>query len=116
MHIEQVIRDLALDLGEFRFPAAPAAPVGLDIEDAYWSDEPVVVKALPSQNDLLLEATITGLDDRVVASAPLRSDGSGEWTHEFAPLPAGTYRVAVTGGSDAARDVFVVFDEHLGRP
>lgn len=112
VHVEQAIRDLALDLGAFRAPEPPAVPVGLDIQDAYWPDEPIVVKALPSREDVTLEATITGLDDRLVASAPLRSEGS-EWMHEFPPLPGGTYRVSVTGGSDVARDVFVVFDEHL---
>jgi pimeloyl-ACP methyl ester carboxylesterase len=113
IHVEQKIRDLALNLGQFRAPEPPRVPVGLDIEDAYWPDEPIVVKALPSRVDVALEATITDLDDRAVASASLRSDGSGTWAHEFPPLPGGTYRVSVTGGSDAVRDVFVVYYERL---
>jgi hypothetical protein len=112
IHVEQAIRDLALDLGSFRGPEPPSLPVGLDIEDAYWPDEPIPVRALPAREDVTLEATITDLDGKVAATAPLKPDGSGAWTHEFPPLAGGTYRVTVTGGSQPASDVFAVFDEH----
>jgi hypothetical protein len=87
--------------------------VGLDLEDVYWRDEPVVARlhAAPG-TDLAVTITSAATDTTVARVAVRASDG---WARaEVAPLPAGSYRITVAGSErvEPVADVFTVFEHN----
>jgi hypothetical protein len=86
--------------------------LGLDLDDAYWVDEPVAVRVRGR----------AGADVRVAVTDVATGAGIGTipvtlrdspWTPSTCPpLPAGTYRITVTGDDrvEPVADVFAVFD------
>ncbi len=93
---------------------APGTGISLDLDDAYRTDEPVTLRALPERQFATLTAevreTTTG---RPVAVAALREAPDGWHQVELGALPAGAYRVRVGAGEDGVQpvtDVFVVLD------
>jgi Lecithin:cholesterol acyltransferase len=111
-----LLSSFALGLGDFRAGASPpgaASPVrvGLRLEDVYWSDEPVLLGVRPDRDGVPLRCAITeSSSGRPVAQAIPGPDAEGWQRAEIAPLPPGTYRVAVTGaaGIEPVADVFAV--------
>lgn len=113
VHLAGVTGDLYLDLGNFRAPRFTHPKVGLELDDAYWTDEPVTIRALPDRSGLKLDITIAdSASGQTVVAEPLHPAQDGEQQATFAPLPAGVYRATVSGDANVeqAVDVFAVFD------
>jgi pimeloyl-ACP methyl ester carboxylesterase len=116
-HLAGVTGDLYIDLGRFRARRTTNPKVGLEIEDVYWSNEPVQVRVTPDRPKLALQATVSNVDTgQSVATETLHPGQDNEQEATFAPLPAGAYRVTVTGGKNVeqAEDIFLVADEDSG--
>jgi hypothetical protein len=108
-HLTGVLTGLNIDLGGFRHMAAPVA---LEVEDVVAADEPVEVRARPSQDDASLTATVwAGGRADPVATEPLAPADDGWQRATFGPLPDGAYRVVVSGEDvQQAEDAFAVVD------
>jgi hypothetical protein len=115
---DAVINDLigllsgfSIDLGSFR-EFKITTPVALEVEDVFFANDPIVVRARPSLNgdNLVLQASLW----RSGATKPLAQENlqaaSGDWYRaEFAPPGPGAYRVTVTGPKvETVEDSFVV--------
>lgn len=106
-----ILSGLDLDLSQFR--GRVAARVAMSVEDAYATDEPVVVRARPEEEGVALRAVVAEVDTGIAVTAPMAPGEDGWHEAQVPPFPAGTYRVTVAGADDAARvedvtDVFVV--------
>ncbi|MBI2204743.1 MAG: hypothetical protein HYU41_12910 [Candidatus Rokubacteria bacterium] len=114
VQVHGALSTLDLALGTFRRTAEPAQPVklSLTLQDAYWRDEPIVVRVRPSHPGAppLTAAVETATGERVT-SATLVPRADESRTTEFAPLAEGVYRVVVDGGPtvESIADVFTVF-------
>ncbi len=93
---------------------APGSGIGLDLEDAYLTHEPILVRAQPEAEwaTLAVEVQDAGSGAQVAAAA-LQAADEGWQQAELAPLPVGTYRATVSGGGDVnpVTDVFTVVEE-----
>jgi lecithin:cholesterol acyltransferase len=111
-----LLSSFALGLGDFRAAALPpgaAAPVrlGLRLEDVYWSDEPISLGVRPDREAVALRCVVADSSSgRQVAQALPVPTGDRWQRAEMAPLPAGAYRVTVTGAAEIepVADVFAV--------
>jgi pimeloyl-ACP methyl ester carboxylesterase len=113
-HLAGVIEDLYLDLGRFRAPRLTLAKLGLELDDAYLTGEPVDIRVTPDRPVPDLRAFIIDAETGAeVAVQPVVAAVDGHYEATFAPLPAGVYRLTVTGETrvEPAEDVFVVFDD-----
>jgi pimeloyl-ACP methyl ester carboxylesterase len=93
---------------------APGTGISLDVDDAYLTTEPVVLRALPEAEWATLTAVVEDVDSGArVADAPLRSETDGWHFAELPPLAAGAYRVTVRGDGEVnpVADVFAIVDE-----
>jgi pimeloyl-ACP methyl ester carboxylesterase len=93
---------------------APGAGISLDLDDAYLTTEPVVVRALPEAEWATLTAVVEDVDSNTqVAQATLTKATDGWHEAELVPLPAGAYRVTVRGdgGVNPVTDVFAMIAE-----
>jgi pimeloyl-ACP methyl ester carboxylesterase len=105
------------DTGAFR--DLPKSGLGLDLEDAYATDEPIAVRV--RSEDLSAELVAVAVEaetGREVERATL-PPGIDEWREvEIPPVPAGTYRLTVSGGQmvQPVTDVFVVYDGNAESP
>lgn len=108
VHLTGVLSGLNLDLGSFR---RPKITVGLEIEDIYFVNESVSVRARPSK-EIDLRATLwRGREGTPLASVPMTSLEDGWYAADFAPPGAGAYRVSVSGvGVEAVEDAFAVLE------
>lgn len=112
-HLQGVITGLYLNLGEIFVARAGVVRLGLDIEDVYWHDEPVLLKVTADRKGPNLEATVVdGATGAEVVRTLLRADSGGRYDVECRPMPQGTYRVTVGGGPNVepVSDVFTVFE------
>lgn len=103
-----VLSNTAIDLGVFR---KPAVSVAIEVADLFFSNEPVTVRARPTDEAALVATFCTGQDRTPVAQVAMVPDG-GEWYRAvFQPKAPGAFRVTV-GGPDVeeAEDSFVVID------
>jgi pimeloyl-ACP methyl ester carboxylesterase len=95
------------------FRDLPKSGLGLDLEDAYATDEPVAIRVRSEDEAAELDAEVVEAEaGRAMASTSL-SPGLDEWREaEIPPIPAGTYRLTVSGGPlvQPVSDVFVVYD------
>jgi pimeloyl-ACP methyl ester carboxylesterase len=111
VHLRGALTSLGLSLGGFRAPAARATRLSLRVADAFWSDEPLRLRVRAEKPRVALKARVvdTGTG-HVVARGTLWPADDGSWSFERPPLPAGTYRVTVTGGPgvEPVEDVFAV--------
>jgi pimeloyl-ACP methyl ester carboxylesterase len=100
-HLDGLINSLYFDLGGFRKPSLSPVKVSIDVEDLYWRDEPITVRARPEREEVRLVATLMRTDSgEAVGTLPLVDDADGWKEAEFAPPAAGTYRIEVRGGAD----------------
>lgn len=109
--IDGLINSFYFDLGRFRRREITRTTVALEVEDLYWTGEPVRVRARPEREEVQLTATLTNSDTgAVVATQPLRPGTEGWQSAEFVPPVAGAYRVEVRGGADVepAEDALAV--------
>jgi hypothetical protein len=93
---------------------APGTGISLDLEDAYLTDEPILVRAQPEAEWVTLSVEIQDAGSGApVVTAPLQATDEGWQQAELAPLGAGTYRATVSGSGDASpvTDVFTVVEE-----
>jgi pimeloyl-ACP methyl ester carboxylesterase len=115
-HVCEAMAGLDLDLSAAAYRSAASLPVkvSLDLEDAYWDDEPILLKvhtdspAAPSLDVGIAEVSSGTEVARVVFPA-----GREGWrVAEVSPLSAGLYRCTVGGysGVNVVTDVFTVFD------
>jgi len=100
---------------------APRSSVrlGLDIEDIYWSDSPLTIRACCESADLHLTANVTaGSTGRQVRRAVLHRGADGWQLARLPSLHPGIYRVTVSSDNPhtcAIRDVFEVASRELVR-
>jgi len=109
MHLTGMLSGMDIDLGAFR---KAKAHVALEVEDVYFAGEPVAVRARPTKDGVVLNATLTrSADGQPLATTDMTSAG-GDWVGaEFAPPAAGAYRVTVSGTEvETAEDSLVVTD------
>lgn len=107
-HLRGLLGDESINLDLFK--AIPAR-IGLDVDDAFASDEPVTLRGRSESNDDLTAFIVNTATGQVVGSGRLNK-GLGEWQElEFPPLPEGTYRATLNGtdgNSEPVSDVFIV--------
>jgi hypothetical protein len=111
-HLGGVLSGLYLSLGDFRAVTPRLVQLSLDLADLYRADEPIIVRARPSQSGVDLGATFVDVESgREVDRLPMTPIGDGWHSLEFAPPQPGAYRVSVSGnqtGVEPAADVFEV--------
>ena len=114
MHLGGLLSSLYLPLGDFRAPKTRLVQLSLDLADLYRANQPVIVRARPSQAGVALGATFVDVElGREVERLPMTAAGDGWRSVTFAPPRAGAYRVSVSGnqtGVEPAADVFEVMD------
>ncbi len=111
-HLRGLITGLYLPIGEFFATRLTDVRVGVDLDDAYWSDEPVHA-GLQTRPDVELTVSVEHVaTGQEAARVAVRTGGDGRARVECAPLAVGTYRLTVMGGSrvEPVTDVFTVFD------
>jgi hypothetical protein len=114
-HLVGLLAGLDIDLGSYRVAPPALEPIDLEVGDAFWSDEPIRVRARVSRSRARLLARVrASRGGAPVARVTLRRARDGGYAAEVGPLRPGSYRVTVTGGRslEPAEDVFVV----AGRP
>jgi pimeloyl-ACP methyl ester carboxylesterase len=93
---------------------APGTGVSLDLEDAYFTTEPVGIRALPEAEWAKLAAVVEDVDSEVVVVQAALTQATDGWHEaELPALPEGAYRVTVRGEGDVSpvTDVFMVIAE-----
>jgi len=110
-NIEGILTGHTIDLWDYKGLGAPLQPipVALSVEDAYLSDEPVVLLARPESPLAALEAQIVSADTQKNYMASFKEVGDGSLSAETKPLPKGGYRVTVYSRDDRARPVADAF-------
>jgi pimeloyl-ACP methyl ester carboxylesterase len=91
----------------------PKTVLGLDLEDAYPIDEPIGVRVRSEDQAAELAAVAVEAETGQEAGRVLLAPSLDEWREaEIPPVPAGTYRLTVSGGPSVqpVTDVFVVYD------
>src|SRR5262245_525247 len=114
VHLKGLVTSLYLSLGRFRAATPTRVQLGLDVDDAYWSDQDVTFTVTPSRagNRVLRAAVERCADGAPRGAASLSVDSTGVARAQLKPLEPGVYRLRV-GGDDAVdpvSDVFTVFD------
>ena len=110
-HVEGVVSGDRIDLGRFRTAAPGLTTLGLAIDDAYATDEPVRLDVRPSRGRPELWATVADAETQAeIQRVPLLPASDGSQTAEIPPLRSGFYRVTVSGGEriSPVTDVFAV--------
>lgn len=113
-HLAGVLSGLHLPQGDFRAVRARLVQLSLDLADLCRADEPILVRARPSQAGVALGATFVDVESGLeVARLPMTPGKDGWHSLEFASPQAGAYRVVVSGnqtGVEPAADVFEVIE------
>lgn len=92
--------------------------LGLDVDDAFATGEPVSVRAKPEDEGGTLRAAVAdAVTGELRAQAPLRPDVDGWWSAQLGPFAEGSYRVTVWGDGavEPVSDVFAVLHERPAR-
>jgi pimeloyl-ACP methyl ester carboxylesterase len=107
-HLIGLLSGQNLDLGAFR----KGAQVALEVEDLFFADEPVAVRARPGKPGAKLRATLWRSGQTQPLASAAMEGAAGDWQRaELAPPGGGAYRVTVTGeGVDPAEDSLVVME------
>ena len=107
---EGFVTGIALDQAAFR---GPERTIALEVEDLLFDDESVIIRARvdgadangPSLRADVLDARTEG----VIKNVELKASEEGWRSAKLSPLPAGAYRVQVTGvGLPTVEDAFAV--------
>lgn len=113
--LRELVNSFYFDLGGFRKPEPPPGPeptrVALEVEDLFWGNEPVRIRARPSREGAALRATVRGKGGAGPVTRVELTAGAAGWLEaELAPLPEGAYRVRVEseGRVEPAEDSFAV--------
>ena len=115
-HVCEAIAVLDLDLSAWEYRAVSAGPinVALLVDDAYWSDEPVLVRVLadPAPSPALYATIVDAAASEEVARVAFPPQREGWLAAEIPPLSPGTYRCKVEGdaGVNPVADIFSVYD------
>lgn len=106
-HLIGLLSGFDLDLGDFK---KPKIQVALEVEDVYFADEPIVVRARPSQDDAVLHASLWRRGESQPLARVTLPGAGGDWRQvEFPPPGTGAYRVTVAGPDvEIVEDSFVV--------
>jgi hypothetical protein len=111
-HLGGLLSGLYLELDDFRTAKTRLVQLSLDIADLYRVNEPIMVRAQPSQAPVSLGATLIDVDSGIeVERLPMKSSSDGWHCLEFVAPRAGAYRVRVSGnqtGVEPVEDVFEV--------
>jgi hypothetical protein len=126
-HLVGLLTSFGLDLDAYRrghapraWPVARAArrvlpgTVALDAGDLYWRGEPVTIRARAVHRGVSLRVSVRpAAGGPAVVRAPLRGGDAGRHVADLGPLPAGSWRVRVTGGPsvEPVEDVLVVLED-----
>lgn len=106
-HLCASLQGASIDYQAFR--EGTLATIGLDIEDAYPSDEAIEIKTSCSAYYQSLQFTIADTETGSVVEGTLWNSGGKEFRGEV-ELPPGVYRIRVAGdGASAVTDIFSVF-------
>jgi hypothetical protein len=114
-HVCESLANLYLDLvsPNYRVAQQAATTVSLDVEDAYWDDEPVRIRLKAADTPSpALHLTISNIEQGIDAGYVNFSAGHEGWMQaELPPLAAGTYRASVVDSlrTNLVTDVFVVY-------
>jgi len=106
-HLAGLLSGFDLGLGSFR---KPKTQVALEVEDVFFSGEPITVRARPGRNDAALKVTLwrTGAAEPV-ETRPMQASAETWHRVEFASPAAGAYRVTVSGTDvETVEDSFAV--------
>lgn len=106
--IEGVLSGFNLDLGTFR----KGGSVALEIEDLFWKEESVSLRARPSSLETELSVILWRSEDRLPITKQSMHPSSDGWQESsFDSLSPGEYRVEVVGKDiETAADAFAVTD------
>lgn len=106
-HLTGLLSGLSINLGAFK---KPTPQVALEVEDVFFTGEPIAVRARTSYGDVTLNASLRRSGkNKPVATVKMQPVGGGWHGAGFASPAAGAYRVTVTGTDvEAAEDSFVV--------
>jgi len=109
VNLTGLLSGFQLDLGEFK---KPKVQVALEVDDVYFPDEPVSVRARPGREDVSLEAKLWRSGNiHPIATAVLQPVGDAWRGTDFPPQAGGAYRVTIEGVDvETAEDSFVVVD------
>lgn len=111
-HVHGLISDI--DFKSSRYKALTAA-IGVEVDDAFETGEPIKVRARAENVSGDLFAKINDVGTGADLAEVKLAKGSSRWqTTEIPPLPEGTYRVTVRdaeGKSSPVSDVFVVLQK-----
>jgi pimeloyl-ACP methyl ester carboxylesterase len=108
--LASLLRNLDIDTRGYY---AVNTKLSVEIDDLFWVDEPIPVRARPEYPVDGLEAVVTSVaTGGEVARVALTGELDGWLTADLAPLLAGDYRVTVRAatGVDPVTEVFAVFD------
>jgi pimeloyl-ACP methyl ester carboxylesterase len=113
-HLGGVLSGLNLPLGDFRAANVRLVQLSLDLADLSRTDEPIIVRARPSQAGVALGATFVDVESgQEMERLPMTASRDG-WHSVKLMLPkAGAYRVNVSGiqaGVEPAADAFEVIE------
>lgn len=116
-HVRGLINSFYFDLGPFRGRVGALLPdlarVDLKSPDLLTTDEPVMVQARSTREDVALDVKLEDSDGRHIATRTMARLTDGLFQAEFPRQPANTYRIRVSspaGGVEPAEDSFAVGD------
>jgi pimeloyl-ACP methyl ester carboxylesterase len=101
-----ILSGMNIDLGSFK---KSKTQIALEVEDVYYADEPIAVRARPSRGEVALKVTLERGGEEALVSGMVRSPRDDWYSVTFPPQRPGAYRVGVTGdGVEPAEDSFAV--------
>lgn len=114
VQLKGFVTSLSLDLGPFKAVAPTRVQLGLDVDDAYWSNQDVTFTVTPSRpGSQVLRAVAENCADGAVRDAVgLLATSTGMVRGRLKPLEPGVYRLRIIGNGavNPVSDVFTVFD------
>jgi hypothetical protein len=115
VQLRGVMSGLDIDFPGFR-DAFPTIGLGLELEDAYQTGEPVQVRVQPEEEpaEPLLVQVFDAETDQEVARETLRPAEDGSHEARLGPLQEGAYRLTAFGSGrvEPVTDIFVVLGEN----
>jgi hypothetical protein len=106
-HVTGVLHSFGVNLGSFK---KAAVQVSLEVEDVFFTGEPITIRARPSSPGVGLKAVLWSHDrTQSVASLDMQPATDNWQVAEFTAPGTGTYRVTVVGTNvEPAEDAFLV--------